>query len=91
MRLHAIWFSFVVLRSNFFQQVNTERNSRSSSVQIICNDLIQFHFLLKLRNISTAYMMKGYKKNYTIPQDLQQESQLFQAVLKKVKKKIFFS
>ena len=39
-------------------------------------------------------MIKDYtkKNNYTIPQDLQQESQLFQAVLKKVKKKkIFFS
>ena len=34
-------------------------------------------------------MIKGYtKKNYyTIPQGLQQESQLFQAVLRKVKKK----
>ena len=38
-------------------------------------------------------MIKDYiKKNYTIPQGLQQESQLFQAVLRKVKKKKkFFS
>jgi hypothetical protein len=37
-------------------------------------------------------MIKDYvkKNNYTIPQDLQQESQLFQAILKKVKKKTKF-